>query len=204
MNGWGLAVLGWCKKGDCELGADRMYLVLHKKEKKFSIWKSPIFAVPPSVMWSWDHFDDMDMEPLNDTNTTGGNETNYTSSGDAAPAAPAPPAAAPAAAPAAGGAAADTGNSTNKTNATKKPKKKAPKKKKLPEPSSPEALAALDSDDDAEGDDLSWDIDEEEDYEGLEIKEKVNKASEMYELPGGYMHVKWLKWLKLFNDDDSD
>jgi len=31
MNGWGLAVLGWCKGGDCELGADRMYLTLHKK-----------------------------------------------------------------------------------------------------------------------------------------------------------------------------
>lgn len=125
MNGWGLAVLGWCKRGDCELGADRMYLVLHKKQKKFSIWKSPIFAAPPMVIWSWEH-DDMDMnESLADGNATGGNETNSTSSGDAAPAAPAAPAAAPAAPAAGGAAAADTGNSTNKTNSTKKPKKKA-------------------------------------------------------------------------------
>lgn len=177
-----------------------MYLVLHKKEKKFSIWKSPIFAVPPSVIYMWDH-DDMDMnESLADGNATG-NETNSTSSGDAAPAgSPSTPAPAPAA-PAAGAAApADSGNSTNKTNATKKkPKKKAPKKKKIPEP-----YAGDDTDDEAEGSDLSWDIDEEEDYEGLEIREKINKASEMYELPGGYMHVKWLKWLKLFDDGDSD
>jgi hypothetical protein len=162
-----------------------MYLVLHKKEKKFSIWKSPIFRPPESLIWSWDHEMDMGNETLSGGNATS-NETNSTTSGDAAPAAPAAPAAAPAA-PAAGGAApADSGNSTNKTNASKKPKKKAQKKKKLPEPK-----AGDDSDDEAEGVDLSWDIDEEEDYEGLEFREKVNKASQMYELPGGYMHVKW-------------
>jgi hypothetical protein len=31
MNGWGLAVLGWCKKGECELGEDKSYLSLHSK-----------------------------------------------------------------------------------------------------------------------------------------------------------------------------
>jgi hypothetical protein len=62
--------------------------------------------------------------------------------------------------------------------------------------------AGDDSDDDAEGDDLSYDIDDEEDFEGLEMREKVEKATVMHELPGGYMHVKWLKWLKLFDDEE--
>jgi hypothetical protein len=35
------------------------------------------------------------------------------------------------------------------------------------------------------------------------MKEKVEKASAMYEVAGGFVHVKWLKWLKLF-DTDTD
>jgi hypothetical protein len=197
MNGWGLAVLGWCKGGDCELGADRMYLTLHKKEKKFSIFKSPIFAIPPAYgHWMFeDHSDD------NSTDNATANDTNSTNSttGGEAPAAPAP-AAAPAASAAPAGGAAAQGNATNGTNKTKKNKTKKHKKKKLPEP-----YAGDNSDDEAEGKDLSYDIGdyEEEDWDGLEMREKVNKASEMYETPGGYLHVKWLKWLKLFNDDDE-
>jgi len=49
MNGWGLMVAGWCKKGDCSLGPDQMYLVLHKKAKKHSIWTSAIFNPPANV-----------------------------------------------------------------------------------------------------------------------------------------------------------
>lgn len=41
MNGWGLAVLGW--RADNELGEDKVYLVLHKKPTKWSVWASAIF-----------------------------------------------------------------------------------------------------------------------------------------------------------------
>jgi len=192
MNGWGLAVLGWCKGGDCELGPDQMYLALHKKEKKFSIWTSRIFATPPEVFWEFEHLDDFnDSEGLNDTDSN--------STDNATATAPAAPAAAPAAAAPATPAAASSaeGNSTNGTNASKKKKAKKPKKKKLPVP-----YAGDNSDDDAAGADLSWDIDEEEDFGDYEWRDKINHATEMYELPGGFMHVKFLKWLKLFDDDE--
>ena len=168
MNGWGLAVLGWCKPGDCELGPDRMYLALHSKAKKHSIFTSAIFAAPANVTASLASNDTAN-DTLDD-NSTAANDTNAT---DATPAA-APAAATPAAAPAAGGAAAaPAGNASNSTNATKKNKSKKAKKKALPEP-----YAGDNSDDEAAGQDLSYDIDEEDEFEGLEGKEKVAKALE--------------------------
>jgi hypothetical protein len=195
MNGWGLAVHGWCKGGDCELGPDQMYLALHKKERKWSIFTSRIFAAPANVTAFITSNATLNDTVEDDNDTADANATDNAT----APAAPAAPAAAPAApaTPAAGGATAAPANATNGTNASNKTKAKKSKKKKLPEP-----YAGDNSDDEAEGKDLSYDIDEEEDYEGLEPKEIVNKASEMYELPGGYMHVKWLKWFKLFDDDE--
>lgn len=196
MNGWGLAVLGWCNGGDCELGADRMYLALHKKEKKFSIWTSRIFAAPPSYLYTLEHGDDNDTADGNDTadaNST--DNATDTSAAGSTPATPAP--AAPAAGAAAGGAAAPA-NATNGTNASKKSKSKKKKAKKLPEPN-----AGDNSDDDAAGKDLSWDIDPDEDFDDYEFREKIEHASEMHELPAGFLHVKFLKWLHLFNGDDE-
>lgn len=194
MNGWGLAVLGWCRGGDCELGPDRMYLAMHKKERKWSIWTSRIFATPPEIIWMFDHPEGNETDDANAT-ADGNSTENATDTAPAAASTTAAPAAP--AAPAASGAAAQ-GNATNGTNGTnksKKPKKKG--KKKLPEP-----YAGDNSDDDAAGADLTWDIDEDEDFSEYEWREKVQHASEMYELPAGYLHVKFLKWLKLFDDDE--
>lgn len=102
MNGWGLAVLGWCGGGDCELGPDQMYLALHRKSIKWSIFTSRIFAAPGNVTYAIQNnitFNDTD----DDNDTADANDTD--SANDTAPAS-APAAATPApAAPPAGGAA---------------------------------------------------------------------------------------------------
>jgi hypothetical protein len=198
MFGWGLAVLDHMK-GDKELGPEYSYLVLHKKSSKWSVWGGGILALPANVTANISAAAVANDTELNDTNAT--NATN--ASAAATPATPAAAPAAPAApaTPAAGAAAAgNSSNASNATNASNKTNKT--KKKKLPEP-----YAGDDSDDDdARSIDLTVDIDNSEEFEDDEdatMKEKIEKASAMYELSGGFVHVKWLKWLKLF-DTDTD
>merc|ERR1711937_630079 len=190
MNGWALSVLGWCKSYDCELGPDQQYLVAHKKERKWSVWTSRIFAAPANVTYAITNNITLNDTAEDDNDTAEANDTSDAT--DTTPAA-APAAAAPAAA----GATATPANATNGTNKTKKDKKKKKKAKKLPVP-----YAGDNTDDEAAGQDLSYDIDEEEDFSDYDMREKVNHASEYYELNSGYLHVKWLKWLKLFDDDE--
>lgn len=200
MNGWGLAVLGWCKGGDCELGEDKSYLVLHKNAKKHSIFTSRIFAAPANVTLALtSNVTVNDTDDENDTaDANATDNATAPAAGALLPVAAPATAPAPAATPAAGGAAA-SGNATNGTNASNKTNAtKKPKKKKLPEPK-----AGDNSDDEAEGKDLSYDIDEDEDFEGLDMREKIDKATNWYILDAGFIHVKWLKWLHLFNDDDE-
>jgi hypothetical protein len=52
---------------------------------------------------------------------------------------------------------------------------------------------------------LSYDINEEdeENDDDDSIQEKVMKATNFYELNGGYLHFKWFKNFKIF-DSDTD
>lgn len=193
MFGWGLAVLD-NKKTDRELGPEYSYLTLHKNGKKWSIWGGGILAANPSVLAN------MSAVHVNATNATD-NSTNATNATDA-PATPAatpsaPPAPAATPAPAAATNSSNASNNTNASNATN-----ATKKKKFPEP-----YAGDDSDDDdPRSVDLTTDIDNPDEFEEDEdetIREKVMKAANYNELVAGYVHVKWLKWLKLF-DSDTD
>ena len=150
MEGWGLAVLGW--KKDNELGEGKVYLALHKKSKKHSIWSSAIFGAPHTVTANLT----ATAAALNATNATDNdtddaNDTaNATAS--AAPATPPPAApAAPATPPAAGAAPANATNATNASNKTNKSKNAT--KKALPTP-----YEGDDSDDDNAKLDLSFDI----------------------------------------------
>jgi hypothetical protein len=195
MEGWGLAVLGW--KTDKELGDDKIYLALHKNSKKWSIWASAIFGAPANVTAN------ITAAALNATNATendteDANATNAT----AAPATPPPAAPAAPATPPAAGAAAPAGNSSNSTNASNKTNKsKNATKKKLPTP-----YEGDDSEDDNTPKNLTFDLNDEDEGEGDDddtMREKVMKASKTYELPAGYVHFKFLKWLKFF-DTDTD
>ena len=169
MNGWALAVHGWCKSYDCELGPDATYIVAHGNKKKWSIWTSRIFAAPANVTYALTNNITVNDTVEEENDTADANDTSNAT--DTTPAA-APAAATPAAAPAAAGATATPANATNGTNKTKKDKKKKKKAKKLPVP-----YAGDDSDDEALGQDLSYDIDEEEDYGDYDMREKVDRAS---------------------------
>lgn len=194
MFGWGLAILDH-KNTDKELGPEYSYLTMHKNANKWSIWGGGILAANPGVLAN------MSAVHVNATNATD-NSTNATNATDAPPAAaPAAPAAAPAAPAApASAAATNSSNASNNTNASNSTN--ATKKKKFPEP-----YAGDDSDDDdPRSVDLTVDIDNQDEFEEDEdetIREKVMKATATNELVAGYVHVKWLKWLKLF-DSDTD
>jgi hypothetical protein len=157
MEGWGLAVLGWNRGGDNELGEGKVYLVLHKKTNKHSIWSSAIFGAPQNVTANIT----ATAAALNATNATendtdDANDTANATAPAAAPATPPPAApAAPATPPAAGAAPANATNATNTSNKTNKSKNAT--KKALPTP-----YEGDDSDDDNAPKDLSFDINDED------------------------------------------
>lgn len=197
MFGWGLAVLDHMK-GDKELGPEYSYLVLHKKSAKWSIWSGGIFAAPANVTANITAAAALNATNATENDTDDANATANATTPAAAPAPATPPPAAPAAG--AAPAATNSSNASNSTNASNKTNKT--KKKNLPEP----YAGNDDDDDDPRSVDLTVDIDDQDENEeddDATIREKVMKASKMYEVPGGYMHVKWLKWLHLF-ETESD
>lgn len=70
----------------------------------------------------------------------------------------------------------------------------------------PTPYAGDDSDDDNAPRYVTFDLNDEDEAEGDEddtMKDKVMRAATTYELASGYVHFKFLKWLK-FNDADTD